>query len=476
MFIQCESEPMIITHEGVVPHIVALPESLTPMDCFLRLSQKPHCVFLDSALERPSLGRYSFVAADPFAWMEYAEGTADPVAELIEVLHHFYAPTIQGIPPFQGGAAGVFAYELGRRFERIPPTRYNDLPLPVVAVGLYDVVLAFDHREGRGWLVSQGFPEEGDGRLQRARLRAKEFLNWLSEPIQIPPCRYTRTEEIAPQHPIPGLPSVTSNFTRQEYLDAVARVIEYIRAGDVFQVNLSQRLLHPATSSPVELYCRLRQRNPATFAGYLDLGAAQILSSSPERFLRVQDGRVETRPIKGTRPRLAHPEASLFAASELLEDEKERAENVMIVDLLRNDLSRVCDPQSVRVTELCSLEVYQHVQHLVSAVQGELKSGVHPLELLPATFPGGSVTGAPKIRAMEIIAELEPTARTAYCGSLGYVGFNRQMDLNIVIRSVIAAYGWWQIPVGGGITVRSRPAAEYEETLVKASGILQALS
>jgi len=219
----------------------------------------------------------------------------------------------------------------------------------------------------------------------------------------------------------------------------------------------------------------LRRRNPAPFAGYFDLGDFQIVSSSPERFLRVSDRVVETRPIKGTRPRVDRREVDLSTGEELRRSEKDRAENVMIVDLLRNDLARVCRADSVYVSQLCGLETYEYVQHLVSAVCGTLREERTPIDLIRAAFPGGSVTGAPKVRAMEIIAELEPTARGAYCGSLGYLGFDGSLDLSILIRTITAGRGWWQAPVGGGIVAQSVPSREYEETWDKAKGLIQAL-
>jgi para-aminobenzoate synthetase component 1 len=284
-----------------------------------------------------------------------------------------------------------------------------------------------------------------------------------------------RSEDLAPQYPVSGVTGLTSNFSADGYRQAVQRVVDYIYAGDAFQVNLAQRLLYPAATDSVSLYQRLRQRNPATFAGYFDLGTFQVVSASPERFLQVRDRQVETRPIKGTRRRTFSPESDLFAGDELLSSEKDRAENVMIVDLLRNDLSRVCEPDSVRVTQLCRLEVYQYVQHLVSAVCGQLADGRTALDLLRAAFPGGSVTGAPKVRAMEIIAELEPAARGPYCGCLGYLGFDGALDLNILIRTITAGRGWWQLPVGGGVVAQSKPQAEYEETWHKAMGLIKAL-
>ncbi len=256
---------------------------------------------------------------------------------------------------------------------------------------------------------------------------------------------------------------------------AVERAIEYIYAGDIFQVNLSQRLLYPATEPAVDRYVRLRRRNPATFAGYFDLGEAQLASASPERFLRLAGNHVEARPIKGTRPRTRLAEADLFAGDELQASRKDRAENVMIVDLLRNDLSRVCQPDSVQVTQLCQLERYEFVQHLVSAVVGELRPGMTTYDLLRGTIPGGSITGAPKVRAMQIISELEPTARGAYCGHLLYLGYDGTFDSSILIRTITTAKGWCQLPVGGGIVAASEPRAEYDETWHKATGLLSAL-
>ena len=254
------------------------------------------------------------------------------------------------------------------------------------------------------------------------------------------------------------------------------RAIEYVHAGDVFQVNLSQRLLAPLTEHPLELYGRLRKLNPAPFACYFDAGDFQIASASPERFLQVSPaGEVVTQPIKGTRRRGGTPREDEALTVELGENAKDRAENVMIVDLLRNDLGRVCEYGSVTVPRVCELETYRYVHHLVSEVRGKLRPGLTPFDLLRAAFPGGSVTGAPKVRAMEIIAELEPTARGPYCGSVGFIGFDGAMDTNILIRTFTAGRGWVQFPVGGGIVADSDPDREYEETLHKAAGLLRAL-
>ena len=282
--------------------------------------------------------------------------------------------------------------------------------------------------------------------------------------------------EFAPQFTVESHPQVTSTFTRENYLRTVERVIEYIDAGDIFQANLSQRLLTRASTGSTELYARLRLVNPAPFAGLMQWDDWSIMSASPERFLSVTNGEIETRPIKGTRQRKRGPEADLFTRDELRQSEKDRAENVMIVDLLRNDLSRVCLPGTVRVPQLCTVEAYETVQHLVSEVRGQLDPQYTIWDLFRATFPGGSISGAPKVRAMQIIAELEPTVRGPYCGSLFYVGANGKTDSNLLIRSFVQRHGWLQCHVGGGIVAQSNPEAEYEETLTKAAGMLRALT
>lgn len=525
-----------------LPLVAEIAHAPDAEDAFLNLAQLPHCLFLDSALRDSQLGRYSFICADPFAFVQWpvsAErvpfenslqggrrqtGTtsswsamprnssglglrrprqrgarshqppvapicsttisADPLNELQALMSQFSAETLAGLPPFQGGAAGLLSYDLHRTLERVPAPRCDEFQVPALAVGLYDVVLAYDHLRNRAWLISHGFGEQDSAaRGRRAEMRLRQFNELLqARPEAFRSAKATpqsltilTLEQLASQCATPGPQGLISNFSHAGFLAAVRRAVEYIYAGDVFQVNLAQRLLFPACDDSVSLYQRLRRRNPATFAGYFDLGEFQILSASPERFVRLANGRVESRPIKGTRQRIARPEADLYAAADLRQSEKDRAENVMIVDLMRNDLSRVCRPDSVRVTQLCRLEVYQFVQHLVSAICGELADGHSAFDLIRAVFPGGSITGAPKVRAMEIIAELEPTARGPYCGSLGYLGFDGSLDLNILIRTITAGRGWWQLPVGGGIVAQSTPQHEYEETWHKATGLLRAL-
>ena len=461
-----------------MPLVEELMPAPRPEDIFPRMARLPHCLFLDSAALTPGLGRYSFVAADPFEVVQLPADGRDALGVLKERLRPCVTSSVDGLPPFQGGAAGLFGYDLGRSLECVPTPRADEFRVPALAVGLYDVLLAFDHEAGRAWILSQGFPEtEPTRRQQRAEQRLAQARRWISGD-----CRGDRpgTPKIsvqpALQCAVAGVPGVTSNFSREEYLQTVQRAIDYIHAGDVFQVNIAQRLLAPARDDVVALYQRLRQCNPAPFAGYFDLGAFQIVSASPERFLCVHGRDVESRPIKGTRPRTGVPDVDRAAEIELLASEKDRAENVMIVDLLRNDLARVCQADSVHVGRLCGVEAYQHVLHLVSAVRGRLREGCSPIDLLRAAFPGGSITGAPKVRAMEIIAELEPTARGAYCGSLGYLGFDGSLDLSILIRTITAGRGWWQFSVGGGIVAQSIPEQEYEETWHKAQGLLSAVT
>src|SRR5215469_9813401 len=355
-------------------------------DAFLRLRGLPHCLWFDSARKHPTLGRYSFLMAQPFDYLELPIEGPDALATLDERLAPYHSASLSDLPPFQGGAAGLISYDLGRQLERLPTPRIDEFQVPALAFGFYDVVLAWDHERERAWILSHGWPERGEARIGRARARLDEFRGYLAGEakgaVRHADGRAVPRESLAPQFAVGDVPALTSTFSRDGYLQAIRRAIEYIVAGDIFQVNLSQRLLFPARDHASELYLRLRERNAATFAGYFDLGRFQIASASPERFLCVHAGQVEARPIKGTRQRTRWPEADLFAGDELLSSEKDRAENVMIVDLLRNDLSRVCRAESVLVTQLCELETYEYVQHLVSAVCGTLRDDRRPLDVL----------------------------------------------------------------------------------------------
>jgi para-aminobenzoate synthetase component I len=467
------------------PHVEPLT-GLTPWEVCLRLVDQRHLLFLDS-IQTSSLGRYSYVSTDPATRLTSQRGwisedgkfsaIADPLTVLAHRLAAFRTTSIDGLPPFQGGAAGLFSYDLCHHIEVLPYAEYDDFSVPDLAVGIYDWVIAFDHWQERAWLISTGYPEtEPYAREHRARQRAEQVKRWLDRSDVVPLRHESRVTPIeTPQFPVDMHPNLTSNMDRAMYLRTIERAIEYIYAGDCFQVNIAQRLQMPASIAPMELYDKLRTRNPAPFAGYFDLGEHVILSASPERFLRVDAGEVETRPIKGTRPRGKDATDDQRLADELLHSAKDRAENVMIVDLLRNDLGRVCAYGSVRVEALCRLESYEYVHHLVSEVRGRLRDGLGPTDLLRAAFPGGSVTGAPKIRAMEIIAELEKTTRGPYCGSLGFVGFDASMDTNLLIRTFVYGKGWVHFSVGGGIVADSLPETEYAETWHKAEGMLRAL-
>ena len=439
---------------------------------------RPGTVFFDSALELPRLGRYSFLAIDPFCIISSRDddirlGEArlkgNPFSVLQREWNRFPQIRLPEVPGFQGGLAGYFGYDLGRHLERLPETVEDVMGFPDLALGFYDLVFGFDIVERKAWLVSSGYPE-ADSAMRQARATAR--ADFAAELYEAAP------QTLPPPAPVDTPMQVSSNFSRQDYEGAVQRIIDYIYAGDIFQANLSQCFSAelPDDVSPFRLYHRLRSINPAPFAAFLDFGEVVLASSSPERFLRVVEGLVETRPIKGTRPRGRCPEEDRALAAELQASEKDRAENVMIVDLLRNDLSRVCRDTSVAVPELCACEAFATVHHLVSTITGELRVGASALDLLMASFPGGSITGAPKIRAMEIIDELEPTRRGPYCGSIGYIGFDGTMDSNIVIRTYALRGQQVTFQAGGGIVADSQPAAEYEETLAKAKALIAALS
>ncbi len=460
----------------------------------------PGRVWLDSATGQAApvspvddvvrqLSRYSFLTAAPIKRLVAYAGEPNPWDELSRLVTALPRDVDASLPPFQGGLVGVVGYEAARWLEPVELAgchqhQLDDLPTPAISFGVYDWVIAIDHFENRGWLICQGFAAEdfnsGEAdhcsaatRIQRANQRADQISDLISA-VQPKPLEQ-RQQRRRFDPPDRGRNDLHSNFTGKEFRAAVAEIVNRIRNGDSFQVNLAQRLTTASTLDPAALYLRLRDANPAPFAGFYDGGDFQVLSSSPEGFLQLRDRHVETRPIKGTVPRTGDEAADAKLADELLRSEKDRAENVMIVDLMRNDLSRVCRDESVVVSRLCEVERYQFVQHLVSVVEGDLVDGVDAVDVLRACFPGGSVTGAPKIEAMKTIAQLERNPRGPYCGSMGYFGCGGGADFNILIRTITATGGRLQIPVGGGITARSQPAAEEAETWAKATGMLRAL-
>ncbi len=506
------------------PLIEEVSTSLTAPELFELIKEKPYSFFLDSGMDPQKLGRYSFLGGEPFLVVssrgseislirgqehEVQHGSPfDVLGRLLELyrLDHCPAPV-----PFLGGAVGYFSYDLCHFTERLPSTAIDDLEMPESYFAFYDTIVAFDHLEGKAYLVATGFPEMEEGqRLRRARMRLEEIKDWLcssrsviavggspeqsegeAKQSRVRDCEACSERErgisssllrlrlanaIAPRNDTQNKEiMLKSNFTPEEYMKAVNRVREYIAAGDVFQVNLSQRFEADLKISPFKLYKRLRAVNPAPFASYLNFPGAAIVSASPERFLKVKGDLVETRPIKGTRPRGKDSAEDERLAYELVHSAKDRAENVMIVDLERNDLGRVCHYGTVKVTELAILETFPTVFHLTSTIMGRLRRGKSNIDLLKATFPGGSITGAPKVRAMEIIDELEPTKRSVYTGSIGYLSFNEDMDINIVIRTFLIKEGKAYFQVGGGIIYDSDPEAEYMETLDKARALILAL-
>jgi para-aminobenzoate synthetase component 1 len=478
------------------PLIEEVFTSLTAPELFELVKDKPYSFFLDSGMDPRRLGRYSFLGTGPFLVIssrgsevtlirgqehEVQHGNPfDTIGKLLEAyrLDHCPAPV-----PFLGGAVGYFGYDLCHFVERLPSTATDDLRLPESYLAFYDTVVAFDHLEDKAYLVATGFPEMEEGRrLRRARMRLEEMKDWLcaSHSVIASEAKQSRGRNCfvvaAPGNGRQNKEmTLKSNFTPEEYMKAVNRVREYIAAGDVFQVNVSQRFEADLKISSFELYRRLRTVNPAPFASYLNFPEVAIVSASPERFLKVQSDLVETRPIKGTRPRGNDSVEDERLAHELTQSAKDHAENLMIVDLERNDLGRVCRYGTVKVTELAILETFPTVFHLTSTVTGRLRRGKSNVDLLRATFPGGSITGAPKVRAMEIIDELEPTKRSVYTGSIGYIGFNEDMDINIVIRTFLIKEGKAYFQVGGGIIYDSDPDAEFAETLDKAKALIQAL-
>ncbi len=464
--------------EGALPLTVRLPDDFRMETAFARLRHLPHCLWLDSAAPGPrsDLGRYSFLTADPVETLVADPGHENPWPRLNRWCQDLHDRVDPELPPFQGGIAGLVGYEAATWLEPVGLARTNDLPTPAMSLGKYDWTLATDHEQGASWIISQGLGgRDVAERMRLAQQRLNQVQSWLAgEPLPTTVRQRPASIQLGRQYAT-SVEGITSNLSSEQYRACVAEIVRRICDGDSFQVNLAQRLLAEASDSSAELYRRLRRQNPAPFGAYYGGDGFEVLSSSPEGFLKVRDRIVETRPIKGTVARTGDPRRDQRLADQLLASEKDRAENVMIVDLMRNDLSRVCDPDSVHVRKLCAIEQYQYVQHLVSVVEGRLSKHQTIADLLRATFPGGSITGAPKIEAMKTIARLEPNRRGPYCGSIGYISCGGNADFNILIRTITAAHGYWQIPVGGGITARSEPAAEEAETWAKAEGMLRAI-
>ncbi len=464
---------MIPTDRSSAPlRLRRLPDRLADaraIDAAEAFRELPGLVLLESA--RPGRNaRWTYLTADPVAILETAAAGPDPFAVARRLVARLDRTIVvpADAPPFLGGLVGFLGYDLGGILERLPAIAPSDQDLPPLRLALHDWVVAWDRRTGHAWLGGRAL--DGDGR------RLARRLDEVHARLITPPRR--------PADPPPtGSFEFRSGLDRAAYEAGVRRIREHIAAGDLYQANLTRRLETPFDGDPWDLYRRLRTGDPSLFSAYLDLGPSQLtgrpralLSASPEPFLSVNAGGVvKTDPIKGTRPRGRDAATDRALARDLLSSAKDRAENVMIVDVMRNDLGRVCRPGSVRVPRLCRLERTAAVQHLVSTVTGVLDDGHDAFDLLAASFPGGSITGAPKIRAMEILEGLEPVRRGPYTGAVGWIGPDGAMQTSIVIRTFVADGRRLTIHVGGGITWKSDPAAEWEETVTKASGPLGAI-
>jgi len=477
-----------------------------PAEVFARFAKLPGCFFLDSALGDHELSRFSYIGAEPFftlksrgSVMDIVEGKkvrhqkGNPLDVLAAMLQRHQVSSGTTFVPFIGGAVGYIGYEFGRHTTGIPLQAPDDLGLPELAFNFYRKLLAFDHHERR-WYVAAADFSTSHGPSVRKRLTADiEKMAALAEGTEpaTPASTNTRAAGDAVVNDpldddlahLPESPMVTdgpypwrSSLTRDQYLDAVRAIKERISRGDIYQANLTQRFHATAPSGPVALYQALREVNPAPYGCYLDLGECVIAGQSPELFLSIRGRSVETRPIKGTRPRGAAKEEDEQLKSDLLASAKDRAELVMITDLLRNDLGRVCRPGSIEAGETIRLESFPKVHHLVSVIRGELAHGRTLADVLRATFPGGSITGAPKLKAIEILDGLEPVARGPYSGAMGLIGFDGSVDLNVAIRTFVVRGQDVFFGAGGGIVADSDPEDEYAESLAKARGMLEALA
>jgi para-aminobenzoate synthetase component I len=434
---------------------------------FSVIAGQPWAVFLDSGYPHSDQGRYDVIAAEPVTTI-VTQGEITQINRNGSVIHSSHDPFdlvkqelainpnegFSGLP-FNGGAIGYFSYDLARRLEKLPTIANDAEHIPEMAVGIYNWAVVVDHHQHQSFLVGQGCTE----------LDWQKLIDLFSAlPTKAKDNRFSVTSE------------VKSNMDKVSYRHAFDKIKHYLKEGDCYQVNLSQRFVADCVGDPWVAYQLLREINAAPFSAYLNFPDVQILSSSPERFLKLENGRVETKPIKGTRPRKAYPASDWLQIDQLRYSPKDRAENLMIVDLLRNDLSKTCKTGSVKVPALFAVESYATVHHLVSTVTGVLAAGKHALDLLKSCFPGGSITGAPKIRAMEVIEELELNRRGIYCGAIGYMGFDGNMDSNIAIRTLVHSNGTIRFWAGGGIVNDSDVEEEYQECFDKAAALLKLLN
>mgnify|MGYP006278033719 FL=1 len=436
-----------------------LDTNLTAFEIYTLFKDQDYSFILDSNLNN-KLGRYSFISAQPFEILKY-NSSEQPLEKLRSELKQYQVKNKTDLP-FIGGAVGYLAYDLCHCIEELPQKAEKSLEVPDLYFALYDWVIAIDHLEDEVYFASPDLDKTKEKKIKTKvieKIDSAEGKDCLAQSA----CTTIKCSQLE------------SNFTKEDYLAAIKRIQHYIETGAIYQVNLSQKLRGEINCSGYQLYKRLREISPAPFAAFLQFPELEILSNSPERFIKIRGDTIETRPIKGTRPRGETAKEDEKMRQELLESEKDQAELLMIVDLERNDLAKVSEVGSVEVPELYQLEEYANVHHLVATIKSKLKQDKDRVDLIKATFPGGSITGAPKIRAMEIIDELEPTQRNIYTGSIGYLGFDGSLDLNIAIRTIIKVRDKISFQVGGGITWDSDPTAEYEETLHKAEAIIKAV-
>jgi anthranilate synthase component 1 len=448
-----------------------IADFLTPVSAFLKLEKdRPYAFLLESVEGGETIARYSFLGCDPFLISRYRKGQPSDefMQNLRNTLHRFKSVALPNLPPFTGGAVGYFGYDMVRVIEDIPDTGRDDLGIDDAVLMFYKTVLAFDHLRHQIHIISNLLVDESKEPLELQYTRAEEEIRRIEALLRAPmepPAPIAAAEEV----------QVRSNFEKSDYLSAVSKAKEYIAAGDIFQVVLSQRFEVDLKVAPFEIYRALRIVNPSPYMYFLKMPDAAIVGSSPEMLVKIQGDEAAYRPIAGTRPRGGSDTEDEKLAQELKADEKERAEHIMLVDLGRNDLGRVCKYGTVRVEDLMFIERYSHVMHLVSALRGQLPPDVDRLDTMMACFPAGTVSGAPKVRAMEIIDELEPSRRGVYSGAIMYLDFSNNLDSCIAIRTLVVKGNKGYIQAGGGIVADSTPEGEYIETVNKSRALLRAI-
>jgi len=443
----------------------------TPVSAYLKIAQPPYSFLLESVEGGERLARYSFIGTEPFHVVKTGpgqfDGEVDPLVLIQEMLGKYSHVSVQGLPRFHGGAVGYLAYDAVRYFERVPTPGTDSLGLPEALFLFVDTLLVFDHVRHKIKVVTHIHLD--DGTVENAYQEAIERIDWLvgrlGKPLTVEP--RSKGEDEGQQ--------ITSNMTKERHGELVEHIREYIYAGDVIQVVLSQRLARPTKASPFDIYRALRTLNPSPYMYFLALDDFHIVGASPELLVRVEDGVIYNFPLAGTRPRGATAAEDEALAEELKADEKERAEHIMLVDLGRNDVGRISEPGSVEVTDLMRVVRYSHVMHLESEVHGRLRADKTIYDALRSCLPAGTLSGAPKIRAMEILAGLEAERRGPYGGAVGYFGFNNGMDTAITIRTMVLKDGVAYIQAGGGIVADSVPETEYQETLHKAQALIRAI-